>query len=233
MFKRKKKKTGVQTPELRKTTPPPPHPTSGSNAVKPNPNYIPPASVAKPRIYGMNLEDLDNWVKTIAQIGDVAYYHDRILDHHYIYRYRKPDDNPIWTMMNPDFLEKYSKKDNKGDNKMNITGICAYETPCGWCTKWDKKCDRKINKAKKYTDERLNYDLHYECLKKTLERDIKEIRVTSEFHKYLEKRYIFSLTSNRPAHCFYPEYEFMGIPIVVDDSIESSYVIVFKKEDVE
>ena len=27
---------------------------------------------------------------------------------------------------------------------MNITGICQYETPCGWCIKWDKKCDRKI-----------------------------------------------------------------------------------------
>ena len=27
---------------------------------------------------------------------------------------------------------------------MNITGICPYETPCGWCTKWDKKCDRKV-----------------------------------------------------------------------------------------
>jgi hypothetical protein len=21
---------------------------------------------------------------------------------------------------------------------------CTYETPCGWCSKWDKKCDRKI-----------------------------------------------------------------------------------------
>lgn len=20
---------------------------------------------------------------------------------------------------------------------------CIYETPCSWCTKWDKKCDRK------------------------------------------------------------------------------------------
>lgn len=67
MFKRKKK-TGCQTPEFRKPTPPPP-PTSGSNAVKPNPNYVPPASVNKP---------------------------------------------------------------------------CTYETPCGWCTKWDKKCDKKI-----------------------------------------------------------------------------------------
>lgn len=21
---------------------------------------------------------------------------------------------------------------------------CVYETPCGWCSKWDKKCDEKI-----------------------------------------------------------------------------------------
>lgn len=21
---------------------------------------------------------------------------------------------------------------------------CVYETPCGWCTKWNKKCDEKI-----------------------------------------------------------------------------------------
>ena len=68
MFKRKKKKTDIQTPEFRKPTPPPP-PTSGSNAVKPNPNYIPPASVKK---------------------------------------------------------------------------SCPYELPCGWCCKWDKKCDKKI-----------------------------------------------------------------------------------------
>jgi hypothetical protein len=25
---------------------------------------------------------------------------------------------------------------------------CTYETPCGWCTKWDKKCDRKIGYKK-------------------------------------------------------------------------------------
>ena len=23
---------------------------------------------------------------------------------------------------------------------------CTYETPCGWCAKWDKKCDQKIEK---------------------------------------------------------------------------------------
>ena len=21
---------------------------------------------------------------------------------------------------------------------------CIYETPCGWCSKWGKKCDNKI-----------------------------------------------------------------------------------------
>ena len=25
-----------------------------------------------------------------------------------------------------------------------ITMLCTYSTPCGWCTKWDKKCDKKI-----------------------------------------------------------------------------------------
>ena len=25
------------------------------------------------------------------------------------------------------------------------TANCTYETPCGWCTKWDKKCDQKIS----------------------------------------------------------------------------------------
>lgn len=22
---------------------------------------------------------------------------------------------------------------------------CVYETPCGWCSKWDKKCDKKVS----------------------------------------------------------------------------------------
>lgn len=27
---------------------------------------------------------------------------------------------------------------------MTGTMNCTYETPCGWCSKWDKKCDMKI-----------------------------------------------------------------------------------------
>ncbi len=25
-----------------------------------------------------------------------------------------------------------------------LTMQCTYLTPCGWCAKWDKKCDKKI-----------------------------------------------------------------------------------------
>ena len=27
-----------------------------------------------------------------------------------------------------------------------LTMQCTYSTPCGWCTKWDKECDKKIPK---------------------------------------------------------------------------------------
>ena len=29
----------------------------------------------------------------------------------------------------------------------NLTGTCPYATMCGWCSKWDKECDRKIGTA--------------------------------------------------------------------------------------
>lgn len=29
----------------------------------------------------------------------------------------------------------------------NSTNTCPYATMCGWCSKWDKKCDRKIGTA--------------------------------------------------------------------------------------
>ena len=68
MFKHKKKKTGCETPTYSRFSMAP-EPTRPS---KPNPNYVPPASV-------------------------------------------RPKNE-----------------------------LCTYETPCGWCTKWDKKCDKKI-----------------------------------------------------------------------------------------
>lgn len=26
----------------------------------------------------------------------------------------------------------------------SVKSYCTYKTPCGWCAKWDKKCDKKI-----------------------------------------------------------------------------------------
>lgn len=40
------------------------------------------------------------------------------------------------------------KPPNKGSNVQPKKTSCTYETPCGWCTKWDKKCDKKINHKK-------------------------------------------------------------------------------------
>ena len=33
---------------------------------------------------------------------------------------------------------------------------CTYETPCGWCTKWDKECDRKIGCKTEYSTHGYN-----------------------------------------------------------------------------
>ena len=85
MFKRKKKKTGCETPEYRCPTMPPVRPpkppTSGSNAVKPS--------------------ELLNMLKA----------------------------SPVTILPN---------------DISTVTIMCQYETPCGWCCKWDKKCDKKI-----------------------------------------------------------------------------------------
>lgn len=32
---------------------------------------------------------------------------------------------------------------------------CPYELPCGWCTKWDKRCDRKIGEQYSYSKETM------------------------------------------------------------------------------
>lgn len=33
-----------------------------------------------------------------------------------------------------------------------LTMQCTYSTPCGWCTKWDKECDKKIGEPVKPYD---------------------------------------------------------------------------------
>ena len=41
---------------------------------------------------------------------------------------------------------KPPKPPTSGSNAVkssNVQKSCPYSTPCGWCTKWDKKCDKK------------------------------------------------------------------------------------------
>ena len=33
--------------------------------------------------------------------------------------------------------------------RMDKTTECNYITPCGWCEKWDKKCDLKVEEENK------------------------------------------------------------------------------------
>ena len=41
-----------------------------------------------------------------------------------------------------------------------LTRQCTYSTPCGWCTKWDKKCDKKIGcESPKQLDEEVIYEM--------------------------------------------------------------------------
>lgn len=51
-----------------------------------------------PIIYIIELEELENWVKTKARIGDIALHHDPVCELTYFYHYTKPDDNPVWVM---------------------------------------------------------------------------------------------------------------------------------------
>ena len=43
---------------------------------------------------------------------------------------------------------------------MTGTENCVYETPCGWCSKWDKKCDQKTPEQEKET----KYNFIHECI---------------------------------------------------------------------
>ena len=48
---------------------------------------------------------------------------------------------------------------------------CNYITPCGWCEKWDKKCDLKVKEATQF---KLK-ELELEKIKQEFERAKQEI----------------------------------------------------------
>lgn len=48
---------------------------------------------------------------------------------------------------------------------------CVYETPCGWCSKWDKKCDKKISER----GQRAKCNLVDDAIDSTIEEDVKSV----------------------------------------------------------
>lgn len=45
---------------------------------------------------------------------------------------------------NPNYIPPASVKPKPTKTGSKVKTPCTYKTPCGWCTKWDKKCDNKI-----------------------------------------------------------------------------------------
>ena len=48
---------------------------------------------------------------------------------------------------------------------------CVYETPCGWCSKWDKKCDKKISER----GQRTKCNPVDDAMDSTVEEDVKSV----------------------------------------------------------
>jgi hypothetical protein len=58
-------------------------------------------------VYRIKNEELKDWVKNKANLGDVAYYYDNMLEQSYIYNYKGPDENPYWRLVFKDAVDKY------------------------------------------------------------------------------------------------------------------------------
>lgn len=104
---------------------------------------------------------------------------------------------------------------------------CTYATPCGWCSKWDKKCDNVMGVSK---DGMFDLSLHHDILQTIVCCDlpIKRIKVTTAFYSYLESRYLQPDIASTRRNNETPVSEFMGVPIVVDDNIFGPYETVYK-----
>ena len=77
--------------------------------------------------------------------------------------------------------------------RMDKTTECNYITPCGWCEKWNKKCDLKVKEENKNVkpviqdkNKCIYYNLGY-CMG-TKERETCELNLVNIFYcdKYKE-----------------------------------------------
>ena len=109
---------------------------------------------------------------------------------------------------------------------VSIKTTCTYKTPCGWCTKWDKKCDMKIG-----CDTDIDYDKYFhelECAVNQIDyvdrRERVYVKITTQFYNYLKKRWDLDLLHevlNRLSCC-------LGVITMIDDTISHKcYEIVY------
>ena len=77
--------------------------------------------------------------------------------------------------------------------RMDKTTECKYILPCGWCEKWDKKCDLKVEEENKNVKSIIQdknkctyYNLGYCMGTKERETCILNIRGFSNCDKYKE-----------------------------------------------
>ena len=61
---------------------------------------------------------------------------------------------------------------------------CIYETPCGWCSKWDKKCDKKVPERGRGIECNPVDDTIDESLKETLINKMCELESDHEWEYY-------------------------------------------------
>ena len=126
MFKRKKKKTGIETPEYT----PPPMPVTEPPSRRPR-------SIAK---FAIDTEDkldvlMTNYPDAIKVEGATIYW---------------SDDKMALLVVAPQEWKDclYEGKElptiKKSKSYTTKTIGCEHKTLCGWCCKWDKKCDKKI-----------------------------------------------------------------------------------------
>lgn len=95
-------------------------------------------------VYSMNIEKLDEWVKSKPQIGDVAYLVDTYLDKRYLYFYKGPDDNPGLHIIDQEFAQylytkeiekaKELKMEKRCDNCKYFNGVTMSKITDYWCS---------------------------------------------------------------------------------------------------
>lgn len=87
-------------------------------------------------VYCMTDHDLTTWVRTKAKHGDIAYWYDKIIDQHYYYVYKGPDDKPYWRLIDNSFYKFLQEKeecdmDKRCDSCKHFSSVNISEG--GWC----------------------------------------------------------------------------------------------------